>query len=184
MRLPSIHHPVRALSVGHVGVERQKMPQPSSQRRRRTAIFRLLSDPKGASAVEFALVLFPFLLLCLGILQFVFLHYTQQTLSNALYDSASNPEAELVAGNKTGYVTKVCSKIAFQASCLNSTSGLKIEMMRLDDLPVVVTAITGSTFSPGSSGDVLVLRASMPAPQIVGFMPQMTAKDSVIFRRP
>ncbi|GEO98612.1 TadE family protein [Methylobacterium haplocladii] len=143
-----------------------------------------MADETGASAVEFALVVFPFLALCLGILQFVFLHYTQQTLSDALYSSASNPESELTLGNKAGYIAKVCAKVVFQTDCLSSTNGIKIELMRLDDLPTTTTAITGSTFSSGASGDVLVLRATMPTPQIVAFIPQLTAKDSVIFRRP
>lgn len=144
----------------------------------------VLSDMSGASAVEFALVVFPFLALCLGMLQFVFLHYTQQTLSDALYSSASSPESELILGNKSGYVAKLCAKIAFQAACLGATTGVKVEMMRLDDVPTIPTAITGTVFSPGSKGDVLVLRAAMPIPQIAAFLPQLTAKDSVIFRRP
>lgn len=143
-----------------------------------------LADASGASAVEFALVAFPFLALCLGVLQFVFLHYTQQTLSDALYSSASNPEAELISGSKSGYIAKICAKIAFQTDCLSATNGIKVEMMRLDDLSTTTTAITGSTFTSGTSGDVLVLRATMPTPKIVAFIPQLTAKDSVIFRRP
>lgn len=143
-----------------------------------------LADETGASAVEFAMVAFPFLALCLGILQFVFLHYTQQTLSDALYSSASNPESELISGSKSGYITKICAKITFQTECLNATSGIKVELMRLDDLSTTATAIAGTTFTSGASGDVLVLRATMPTPQIVAFIPQLTAKDSVIFRRP
>ncbi|TXN21372.1 TadE family protein [Methylobacterium sp. WL9] len=141
-------------------------------------------DERGASAVEFALVLFPFLILCLGVLQFVFLNYTQQTLSDALYSSASNPESELISGDRSGYRARVCAKMPFQTDCLNLLTGIKIEMMRLDALPTATTAITGSDFLPGASGDVLVLRATMPAPQVVAFIPQLTAKDSVIFRRP
>lgn len=143
-----------------------------------------LADASGASAVEFALVVFPFLALCLGVIQFVLLHYTQQTLSDAIYSSASNPEAELVSGSKSGYIAKICAKITFQTDCLSATNGIKVEMMRLDDLPTTTTAIAGSTFTPGASGDVLVLRATMPTPRIVAFIPQLTAKDSVVFRRP
>lgn len=143
----------------------------------------LLIDERGASAVEFALVVFPFLMLCLGTLQFVILHYTQQTLSDAVYTSASSPEAELIAKNKTGYIAKICAKITFTTSCLDSTNGLKVELIRLADLPTTATAIVGTSFDSGASGDVLVLRATMLTPQIVGFIPRLTAKDSVIFRR-
>jgi Flp pilus assembly protein TadG len=143
----------------------------------------VLADERGASAVEFALVVLPFLMLCVGMLQFLCLHYTQQTLSDALYNTASSPEAELIAGNKSGYVNKLCAKILFQASCLDATTGVQVELMRLSDLPTSVTPIAGTTFSPGSANDVLVLRAKMPAPQIVSFVPQLMASDSVIFRR-
>lgn len=143
----------------------------------------LLIDDTGASAVDFALIVFPFLALCLGTLQFVMLHYTQQTLSDAMYSSASSPETELIANNKSGYIAKLCAKITFTASCLDATTGLKIEMIRLADMPTASTAITGTTFNSGASGDVLALRATMPAPQIVAFIPQLTAKESVIFRR-
>lgn len=144
---------------------------------------RALSDEGGASAVEFAMVVLPFFLLCLGILQFLMLHYTQQILSDALYSTASSPEVELIAGNKSGYIAKLCAKIVFQSSCLNATTGVQVELMRLSDLPTAATGITGTTFNAGSANDVLVLRAKMPAPQIISLIPQMMAMDSVIFRR-
>ena len=143
----------------------------------------MLADETGASAVEFALVVLPFLMLCVGMLQFLCLHYTQQTLSDALYNTASSPEAELIAGNKSGYVNKLCAKIVFQASCLDATTGVQVELMRLSDLSTSATAIAGTTFNSGTANDVLVLRAKMPAPQIVSFVPQLMASDSVIFRR-
>ena len=143
------------------------------------------ADTAGASAVEFALVSMPFLLLCLGILQFLFLHYTQQTLTNALYNSASSPETVLTQGNKTGYIAAVCAKVFFPTDCLNSTTGLKVELIPLASLSTTATAITGAAaLNPGASGDALVLRASMQVPRIVSFIPLLTARDSVIFRRP
>lgn len=141
-------------------------------------------DAAGATAVEFALVVTPFLMLCIGILQFVLLHYTQQTLSDALYSSASKPEAELIAANQTGYIAKLCAKIPFPTDCLNATNGVKVEMMRLADLPTATTGISGTSFTSGASGDVLVLRAMMPAPRIVAFIPPLMTRDSVVFRRP
>lgn len=159
------------------------LPPWLSKLRKGTRHRRILADRGGASAVEFALVVVPFLMLCLGMLQFLFLHYTQQTLSDALYSSASSPEAELIAGNKSGYITKLCAKIIFATSCLDSTTGVKVELIRLADLPTTTTAIAGTTFNAGSASDVLVLRAKMPAPQVISFIPQMVASDSVIFRR-
>ena len=146
---------------------------------------RIWSDQTGASAVEFALVAMPFLMLCMGIFQFLILHYTQQTLTNTLYSSASSPEAELISGNKSGYIAKVCANIIFSTDCLSTTNGLKVELVPLSSLATTATVITGTdALNPGSSGDALVLRASMPAPLVLSFMPRLMAKDSVIFRRP
>jgi Flp pilus assembly protein TadG len=148
-----------------------------------TSAWRAVADEAGASAVEFALLALPFLMLGLGMLQFLLLHYTQQMLSSALYSTASSPEAELIAGDKSGYIAKLCSKVVFQTDCTNTTTGVKVELMRLTDLPTTATPITGTTFNPGSANDVLTLRAKMPVPQMVFFIPQMTSSDSVIFRR-
>lgn len=146
---------------------------------------RFSKDDAGASAVEFALVSLPFMMFVLGILQFVMLHYTQVSLSDALYTTASLPQTDatktaLINEDLTTYKTNICAKMAFKTDCM---SKIVIEMMKLDDLPTGKTDISGASFDSGASGDLLVLRAKMPAPQIAPLIPVLTAKDSVLFRR-
>lgn len=144
---------------------------------------RLLKCRSGAAAVEFALIAFPLVMLVLGMLQFVIYCYLQQTLSDALYQTASDPEPELLAQDKPGYVAKFCARIAFSDSCLNQSTGIKIEAMKLANAPTAPTAITGTTFDTGASRDVILLRATMAAPRIVPMIPELVAQDSVVFRR-
>ncbi len=143
----------------------------------------MLRCRSGATAVEFALIAFPLVMLVLGLLQFVIYCYLQQTLSDALYQTASDPEPELLAQDKAGYTAQVCARIAFSQNCLSPATGIKIEAMKLPNVPTASTAITGSTFDTGASQDVILLRATMAAPRIIPLIPELVAKDSVIFRR-
>ncbi|MCF4125722.1 TadE family protein [Methylobacterium sp. SyP6R] len=148
-----------------------------------TPAARMLKCRSGATAVEFALIAFPLVMLVLGLLQFVIYCYLQQTVSDALYQTASDPEPELLTQDKSGYTAKFCARIAFSENCLSQTTGIKIEAMKLPNVPTAATAITGSTFDTGASQDVILLRATMAAPRIIPLIPELVAKDSVIFRR-
>ncbi|MGF3024600.1 TadE/TadG family type IV pilus assembly protein [Methylobacterium aquaticum] len=152
-------------------------------RARETAAARMVTCRSGAAAVEFALIAFPLLMLVLGMLQFAIYYYLQQSLSNALYETASNPEPELLVQDKPGYTAKICAKIALSQSCLNPTTGIKIEAMKLVNVPTAALAITGTTFDTGASQDAILLRATMTAPRIVPLIPALAAQESVVFRR-
>lgn len=134
----------------------------------------------GASAVEFGLLAWPFLMMTMAVLQFYAMHIMQNTLSDALYQSAAAPEIELLAGQKDAYKAIVCAKTAFTDSCKAS---LVLEMQRLADVPTTSVALT-EKFQAGTSNDVLLLRASTSVVQFVPFIPVLKIKASVIFRRP
>lgn len=141
----------------------------------------IVRDTKGATAIEFGLVALPFLMMCLGILQFLFLHYNQDSLSDALFAIASQPTVFVTGGDtQAAYKTAICNKSAFQANC---TAKLKVERYRLATLPTAQTAVAGTVWQ-GASGDLVVLRASLDTLQVVGFVPTLTAKDSVIYALP
>lgn len=144
---------------------------------------KMLACESGATAVEFAMIAFPLVILVLGVFQFVMYFYLQQTLSNALYQTASAPESEVLSQDQAGYITKICAKIAFGTTCLDRAKGIKVEAMKLANVPTTALAITGTTFDTGTSQDVILLRATMTAPQIVPLIPALIARDSVIFRR-
>lgn len=141
---------------------------------------RRLADARGASAVEFSLVAMPFLFLCLGILQFLFLHYSQNTLSEALYNIASAPE-DWLKKTPGAMKSEICAANAFTTHC-NGTGGLILELKKLDSVAVTRTAIAAGVETT-VSGDAIVVRAQLPVQKVVGFMPDLVARESVIFRR-
>ncbi|MEA1832241.1 TadE/TadG family type IV pilus assembly protein [Methylobacterium durans] len=137
---------------------------------------------RGSLGVEMAVLMWPLVMLLVGITQFLMHAYTQVLLSNALFDSAARPETELTAGDAAGYKTKVCAKILLltQAGC---RARLVVEMTQLSSAATSATAVTGATFSPGATKDLLLLRAALPSVRYVPFLPILTAKASVVFRR-
>lgn len=135
----------------------------------------------GATAVEFSLLCLPFFLIVLAILQYFCFHIMRGTLSDALYQSAANPETVLLLGQKDAYKTIVCNKTAFVDTCLST---IKLEMQPLSNVATSATAITGTTFDPGSTNDVLVLRGSSNVINFLPMFPTLTVKASVLFRRP
>ncbi|MFE1600899.1 TadE family protein [Methylobacterium sp. ID0610] len=144
---------------------------------------RLGPDRLGATAVEFALLLWPAMVLILGALQFGFYQYTQATLSNALFDTAAAPGTEVILGDQAGYRNRICASIPIipDATC---RATLLVELEPLASLPTTVTDIQGSVFDPGLPMNLMVLRAAVPTLQILPFAPVMRAKASVVFRRP
>lgn len=138
---------------------------------------------KGIAALELGLVAMPLTMLLVGILQLVVFQYTQSLLSNGLYDSAARPPASVLASDQSLFKGDLCDRIVImaRASCV---AAVVVEMARLDSVATTATPITGTTFSSGTSQQAIVLRAALPVTQFVPFIPVMTAKSSVVFRKP
>src|SRR3954451_12575853 len=137
-----------------------------SQPMRRLRTRGILACRRGSVAVEMALLAWPMIGLIIGILQLVIVEYTQVQLSNALYDSASSPETEIIAGTAAAYKAKVCTKlIAMPIATCNAR--LLVEMMKLSDAPTAATAVAGTTFDPGAANEALLLRAAIPTTQFL-----------------
>ncbi|SFU96946.1 Flp pilus assembly protein TadG [Methylobacterium sp. 174MFSha1.1] len=137
---------------------------------------------RGVASVEMAFLAWPTIFMIIGALQFVIAQYTQVLLSNALYDSASAPEPELLLASADLYKTTLCAKIRVMQT-QSCKAQVVVEMMRLTDAPTAATGVTGATFSAGSSGDALLLRAALPTLRILPLIPAITAQASVVFRR-
>ncbi len=84
----------------------------------RLALRKLAKDERGAAAVEFALVLTPFLIIILGALEFGYVAYvksmTQGALNNAarlaaVEDPAITAEGDTVEGNRSQITSAILS---------------------------------------------------------------------------
>lgn len=153
----------------------------AGERRSAGAFRRFPTASGGATAVEFSLLCMPFFLILLGILQYFCFHIMRSTLSDALYQSAASPEPVLLLGQKEAYKNILCNQTVFAQTCLST---IKLEMQPLSSVPTSATPIVGTTFNPGTTNDVLVLRGSSQVVNILPMFPTLTVKAAVIFRRP
>jgi len=116
------------------------------------------------TAIEFAFVIGPFLVLTMGTIEVALVHLMRSSVSNAV-EHASRPIYTGEAGCATtqSIKTDICSRIAMQnnASC---TANLKVVLEELDDFDGNRTAMS-DTFSdiddsvdPGASESRMLLR--------------------------
>ncbi|WP_207919307.1 TadE/TadG family type IV pilus assembly protein, partial [Methylobacterium segetis] len=137
---------------------------------------------RGASAVEFALLAWPLIGLVLGILQYVVVEYAGVLLSDRLHISAGKPETELLLGDRAAYRALVCGKIVVVPSA-TCRARLVLELAPLSAGPTAPTPVTGATFSAGLPKEVMLLRAALPIPIVIPFVPAVTVRSSVVYRR-
>ena len=135
--------------------------------RRRFARFR--DDARGATAVEFAMIAIPFFMIFCAIFESAFLVFNQGNLEAATY-SASR---QLLTGTGQGagwtvsdFRNQLCNSSGLWANfdCQN-TSKMKIDVRSASDFTSDPTAgqgmfsgATTMTYTPGSSGNVVVVR--------------------------
>lgn len=138
---------------------------------------------RGFATVELGFVALPLLLLLIGVFQFVVLQYTQISLNNALYETASSPETEITAlvPDKNGYKTKICAKVMSTGNYCRDN--ILVEMQPLSSYSTSKQAIAGTIFIGGVAGTPMLLRAAMPVTQFVPFIPRLVTKSSVVFLR-
>jgi Flp pilus assembly protein TadG len=127
-----------------------------SKIRRKLRRFARLASPRrfarhqgGASAVEFALILLPFLALMFGIMQTALVFFADQTLQTAVSDSARlvlTGQAQNQGLNATTFKNAVCSRIY---GLFNCQTGIYVDVQ-------TYTSFGGITYSPplDSQGDL------------------------------
>lgn len=143
---------------------------------------RLGRDRRGSTAVEFALLAWPIVMLVIGGIQLAIYQYTQLMLSNALFDTAASPGTEVLTGDQDGYKTLVCASIRIMpaATC---KAKILVEMAPLINVPTAAQSVQGTFFLPGVPMNLMLLRAAIPAVKILPLLPAIWAKSSVVFRR-
>ena len=135
---------------------------------RRLAGVSFLREEGGAAAVEFTLVVLPFLLLVFATLQIGLIFFFNQSLQTAANRGARmvmTGETRLL--NQATYKTAVCGNLPSFFNCANVMVDLKSasNFSGLNTAPITVTysPMTGLptntwSFSPGGRGDVAILR--------------------------
>lgn len=141
-------------------------------KRARRARPRFGKDASGATAVEFAIVGVPFLMILCAIFESAFLLFNQGNLENATYEASRQlltgqiqSSGQTSAQQLTAFKNLVCSKLWGSFSCSN----VKVDVRSAADFTNAfdtTNAICGSSqtasYSPGASGNVVVVRVCYP----------------------
>ena len=131
-------------------------------------------DARGATAVEFGIVAVPFFMILCAIFEAAFLLFNQSNLENATYDASRQlltgtiqTNGQTTAQQLTTFTNLVCNKLWKNFNCAN----VKVDVRSASDYTNsfdTTNTICGSgqtaAYTPGSSGNVLVVRVCYPYP--------------------
>lgn len=133
---------------------------------------RLAEDASGATAVEFAIVGVPFFMILLAIFEAAFLLFNQGNLENATYEASRQlltgqiqANGQTSAQQLTTFKNLVCGKLWANFSCSNVKVDVRSASDFTNSFDTTSTICTGAqtaSFTPGASGNVVVVRVCYP----------------------
>lgn len=141
-------------------------PNNTTAGRPRRSLRRFGCDQSGASALEFALVAVPTILLLLAVLQLGLVFFANFMLEHATAQGARlirTGQAQNQGFDAAAFKTEVCKHLTAPLSC----SGLKLDVRRFtnfngteltDPLDAGGAMKTSFSYDPGAGGDVVVVR--------------------------
>lgn len=138
-------------------------------------------DAAGSTAVEFAFIGLAFIVLMLGIFQFALAFMAQMYLHDAVSEAATGKTTGTYAGNRSAVVAQICARLMAIDSC---SSKLLLETQPLSSYPTTAHAISGATFSAGTSGTVMLIRAQAPVVTFVPGLSTLKVKAAALYMRP
>jgi Flp pilus assembly protein TadG len=147
---------------------------------RRASPRRFVRRQDGAVAVEFGLILLPFLALMFGIMETALVFFADQTLETAAADSARlimTGQAQNQSLNATTFKNQVCARIYGLFDCQN---GLYVDVQTYSSFGNISYSppldnhgnlVTGNfNYQPGGPGDIVVVSLYYQWPIYVSLM--------------
>jgi Flp pilus assembly protein TadG len=139
---------------------------PTTKRRRCRAF---LTDRRGATAVEFALIATPFLGLLIGIIQTFLVFFSQQLLETAANESSRlilTGQAQAQSMTQSQFAANVCSNLPILFNCNNLMIDVEVaaSWSSANAGPPTLTFDSNGNvtntwqFTPGNPGDIVVVR--------------------------
>jgi Flp pilus assembly protein TadG len=128
---------------------------------------------EGATAVEFALVAIPFMMLLFAIIELGLVFLVSITLENAVIDAGRTirtGELQSTGGSAASFKTAVCNRMNWLGS--KCSSALRLDVRTFSDYSTGKTSATDTNvptvmeWSPGSAGSIVVIRAYYTWPLI------------------
>ncbi|HVI53262.1 MAG TPA: TadE/TadG family type IV pilus assembly protein [Candidatus Sulfotelmatobacter sp.] len=143
--------------------------------RRPSFLFRLIKNREGAAALEFALVMVPFLALTMAIIETTVLAFTDAVLQAAVANTArmvrTGQTAVLGSSGASAFSTAVCnqlygladcSKLVFDLRSFSSFSAISIPVPDASGGTSGASYSTGSSSSASGAADVVTARVIYP----------------------
>ena len=147
---------------------------------RRASPRRFARHQRGAVAVEFGLILLPFLALIFGIMETALVFFADQTLETAVADSARlimTGQAQAQSFSQADFKNAVCAKIYALFDC---TNGLQIDVKTYtsfssisNNKPIDANGNLQTSnfgYTPGNACDIVVVRLMYPWPVYVSLL--------------
>jgi Flp pilus assembly protein TadG len=159
---------------------RKSLKQKIRRLARRASPRRFVRRQDGAVAVEFGLILLPFLALMFGMMETALVFFADQTLETAVADSARlimTGQAQTQSLNATTFKNEVCKRIYGLFDCQNgiyvnvqtySSFGSISYTPPLDNNGNLVT--NNFNYQPGGPGDIVVVQLFYQWPIYVSLM--------------
>lgn len=125
---------------------------------------RFKSERKGSTAIEFAFIIVPFLMLTLGTLEIALIHLSRSSMTDAI-EKTSRQIMTGEAGCLTAqqYITQLCDRLSFSnGSCVDNTKVVMQELADFNEDPGAseqnFASIT-SVMSNGRENSTMLLRS-------------------------
>lgn len=148
----------------------------------RKNVHKLISNIRGATAVEFALLALPFFALVVGTIQLGIIFLANQTLDEAIDVAAreiQTGEVTLTGKTTADFRLAVCDRVVLISDCVNQ---MQLSVRSYPDLDAVQDAqtngelytptgrpvIDNTSFFPGDGGEIIVVSASVFIPVVAG----------------
>jgi Flp pilus assembly protein TadG len=149
--------------------------QPAVRSRRPVLAFvrRFVRHKKGTTAIEFSIVVLPFIALLFAIIETAIVFFASQTLEAAVADSARlilTGQAQTGGLNQTTFKNAVCARVYGMFDCANK---MYIDVRKFSTFANVTmtspvdangNVINNFTYDPGGPGDIVVVRLMYPFP--------------------
>ncbi|WP_292523179.1 TadE/TadG family type IV pilus assembly protein [Methyloceanibacter sp.] len=131
-----------------------------------------LRDDRGASALEFALIAAPLIMLLLGIVQVGYIYFANFALDEAVANGARlirTGQAQTKGLDAAKFKEELCKNLVGPVVC----GGVKLDVRSYDNFAAAASGMTAPlgadgkinnnlTFDPGNPEDVVVVRAFYP----------------------
>jgi Flp pilus assembly protein TadG len=160
-------------------IARNKLTSKMKRLARLRAVRRFIRHEDGATAVEFGMILLPFLAMMFAIMETALVFFAGQTLETAVADSARlimTGQAQTQSLNATTFKDAVCARIYGMFNC---ASGVYVDVRTYTSFASVSMTnpvdqngnlVNNFVYQPGGPGDIVVVRLIYQWPITISLM--------------